>query len=89
MIKLEGVSKAFGEHILFRGVTFEIKDGDFVIFSGASGCGKTTMLNMIGGIEPLSGGKITMEANNSVVIKEGYEMYNDVKKDYDYIHIRG
>lgn len=64
MIKLESVSKAFGEHILFRGVTFEIKDGDFVIFSGASGCGKTTMLNMIGGIEPLSGGKITVDGSD-------------------------
>lgn len=64
MIKLESVSKAFGEHILFRGVTFEIKDGDFVIFSGASGCGKTTMLNMIGGIEPLSGGTITVEGSD-------------------------
>ena len=58
MIKFEKVSKAFGEHVLFRGLTFEIEDGEFVIFSGASGCGKTTLLNMIGGLEKLSGGRI-------------------------------
>lgn len=64
MIKLDKVSKAFGEHILFRGVTFDIQDGDFVIFSGASGCGKTTMLNMIGGIEPLSAGRILVDGSD-------------------------
>lgn len=61
MIKLDKVSKAFGEHILFRGLTFEIADGEFVIFSGASGCGKTTLLNMIGGLEKLSGGTILVD----------------------------
>lgn len=61
MIKFEKVSKAFGEHILFRGLTFEIEDGEFVIFSGASGCGKTTLLNMIGGLEKLSGGQILVD----------------------------
>ena len=61
MIKFEKVSKAFGEHILFRGLTFEIADGEFVIFSGASGCGKTTLLNMIGGLEKLSGGTILVD----------------------------
>ncbi len=61
MIKFEKVSKAFGEHILFCGLTFEIADGEFVIFSGASGCGKTTLLNMIGGLEKLSGGTILVD----------------------------
>lgn len=64
MIKLEGVSKSFGEKDLFNGVTFEINDGDFVVFSGSSGCGKTTMLNMIGGLEPLSAGKITVDGTD-------------------------
>ncbi len=61
MVKFEKVSKAFGERILFQGVSFEIKDGEFVVFSGVSGCGKTTMLNMIGGLEELSGGRILVD----------------------------
>lgn len=32
MIKLENVTKAFGTNILFSGLTFDIKDGDFVVF---------------------------------------------------------
>ena len=61
MIKFDKVSKAFGDHVLFRGVTFDINKGDFVVFSGVSGCGKTTMLNMIGGLEELTGGSIFVD----------------------------
>lgn len=75
MIKLEGVSKVFGDHILFRGVSFEILGGDFVIFSGASGCGKTTMLNMIGGLEPLSGGKIIVDGQDISARKNKLEYF--------------
>ncbi len=61
MIKLDNVSKQFGDHVLFKDVSFEIGDGEFVVFSGASGCGKTTMLNIIGGLEPPSSGSITVD----------------------------
>ncbi|NLZ46332.1 MAG: ABC transporter ATP-binding protein [Clostridiales bacterium] len=61
MIIFDKVSKSFGEHVLFKDVSFEIKKGEFVVFSGVSGCGKTTMLNMIGGLEKLSGGTILVD----------------------------
>lgn len=61
MIKLNNVSKSFGDHILFRDMSFEITDGEFVVFSGASGCGKTTMLNIIGGLEPLNEGNVIVD----------------------------
>ena len=61
MVKFDKVSKAFGEHVLYKGISFEINKGEFVVFSGVSGCGKTTMLNMIGGLEELSGGTILVD----------------------------
>ena len=61
MIELKSVSKAFGTNILFSGLTFDIKDGEFVVFSGKSGCGKSTMLNMIGGIEKVTNGSIIVD----------------------------
>ena len=61
MIKFENVSKSFGEHKLFENINHEIKDGEFVIFSGASGCGKTTMLNIIGGLEKTSTGRVLVD----------------------------
>lgn len=61
MIELIGVSKAFGERVLYRDLHLTIHDGEFVVLTGASGCGKTTLLDMIGGIEPLDAGSILMD----------------------------
>ena len=58
MIKLSGVSKSFGERKLFDNLNLEINDGEFVIFMGASGCGKTTLLNIIGGLEEITEGEV-------------------------------
>lgn len=64
MIKIQNISKSFGEHILFNNLSLDINDGDFVVVSGGSGCGKTTLLNMIGGIEEISDGKIIVDGYN-------------------------
>jgi len=73
MIKIESISKSFGDHILFKNFSCSIKQGDFVVFSGKSGSGKTTLLNMIGGIEQFDSGKIFVDdldlSNNNDIIK--------------------
>ncbi len=61
MIELIGVSKAFGERVLYRDLHLTIHGGEFVVLTGASGCGKTTLLDMIGGIEPLDAGSILVD----------------------------
>jgi putative ABC transport system ATP-binding protein len=42
------------------GVSFTIEQGDFVIIAGASGAGKSTILNLLGGMDHVSSGKITV-----------------------------
>lgn len=42
-------------------VTFSIRQGEFVIIVGPSGAGKTTVLNMLGGMDACSGGTITVD----------------------------
>jgi NitT/TauT family transport system ATP-binding protein len=44
-----------------RGVSLEVKPGEFVSIVGPSGCGKTTILNMIAGFLPASGGEILVD----------------------------
>ena len=58
MIQGINITKSFGDLILFKNFSFCIEDGDFVCFSGKSGKGKTTLLNMIGLLEPIDDGKI-------------------------------
>jgi putative ABC transport system ATP-binding protein len=43
-----------------RGISFEIEEGEFAVIVGPSGAGKTTVLNLIGGMESVSGGTITV-----------------------------
>jgi putative ABC transport system ATP-binding protein len=63
-IAFENVTKTYqmGEvsiHAL-DGVSFTIEQGDFVIIAGASGAGKSTILNLLGGMDHVSSGKITV-----------------------------
>ena len=56
MIKVDKVSKHFGEVKAVDGVSFEVKDQENLILLGTSGCGKTTTLKMINRlIEPTTG----------------------------------
>ena len=61
MIQIENLSKSFGDHVVFQNFNEVIQTGEMVGFSGVSGCGKTTLLNMIGGIEPFEEGKILVD----------------------------
>lgn len=58
MIEGINLTKKFGDRLLFDNLSFTIETGDFVCFSGESGKGKTTLLNMIGQIEPPTSGQI-------------------------------
>ncbi len=61
MIKIENLNKSFGTQDIFKDYSLEIKENEFIVFTGESGCGKTTLLNMLGGIEKADSGKIIMD----------------------------
>ncbi|HEY3998218.1 MAG TPA: ATP-binding cassette domain-containing protein, partial [Candidatus Xenobia bacterium] len=50
-------SKKADVHVV-KGVNIDIRDGEFLVLVGASGCGKTTTLRMVAGLEDISSGKI-------------------------------
>ena len=55
-VKLQGLSKHYGDFQAAEGVDLDIADGEFLVLLGPSGCGKTTTLRMIAGfIEPTKG----------------------------------
>lgn len=61
MIEIKHLYKKFGQHTIFEDFNLEIKSGDFVIFTGKSGCGKTTLMNIISSLEPADAGEIIVD----------------------------
>jgi multiple sugar transport system ATP-binding protein len=57
-VRLEHVSKVFGDVVAVDDVSLEIDDGEFMVLVGPSGCGKTTILRIVAGLEDLTDGEI-------------------------------
>lgn len=57
-IRIESLVKQFGDVRALNGPSFEIQSGELFFLLGASGCGKTTLLRCIAGLETLTSGKI-------------------------------
>lgn len=60
-IELSSVTKAFGATKAVDGVTLTIQHGEFVAVLGASGCGKTTLLRLLAGLERVDAGEIAAD----------------------------
>jgi putative spermidine/putrescine transport system ATP-binding protein len=62
-LRLTHVSKSYGAIPALRGVSLDVASGEFICLLGASGCGKTTLLRIIAGLEQHDQGEIQL--NNS------------------------
>ena len=51
------------------GIDFEIQKGEFVVIVGPSGAGKTTVLNILGGMDTATSGKVTVDGQNISKLK--------------------
>ncbi len=79
VIKLKDVHKSYflanGEEIeILKGINTEIKKGEFVSIMGESGGGKSTLLNIIGCLHPLSKGEYHFEKENISQAKDDYTL---------------
>lgn len=62
-IKVNHVTKKYGDHTVIEDLNAEIKDGELFTLLGPSGCGKTTLLRMIAGFNSIEGGDIYFNQN--------------------------
>ena len=58
MVRLEGVTKAFGTKTVLEGCSLTIEEGERFVLLGRSGCGKTTLLRLIAGFDSPDQGRI-------------------------------
>ena len=60
-LSVKGLKKSFGDHVVLKGVSFDVKSGDFLSLLGPSGCGKTTILRIICGLETADEGEVLVD----------------------------
>ena len=61
LVVFEGVTRRFGDTVAVERMDLAIGEGEFVAIMGSSGCGKTTTLRMLAGLERPSEGEIRIE----------------------------
>ncbi len=60
-VSFNNIEKSFGKTKIIHGISFDIRDGEFVVLVGPSGCGKSTLLRMLAGLEEITGGEIAVD----------------------------
>ncbi|WP_454916426.1 ABC transporter ATP-binding protein [Xanthobacter sediminis] len=69
-VRVTGLRRAYGSRLVIDGLDLQIARGEFVALLGESGCGKTTLLRALAGLDPVDGGRIEAPKRPAVVFQE-------------------
>ena len=61
MVKVENITKTYGNLVVLKKLSFKIQKGDVLVLCGPSGCGKSTLLRCINGLEKIQEGQIWVD----------------------------
>lgn len=63
-LEVKDIYKSFDKQEVLKGIDLKVDQGEFVTFLGASGCGKTTLLRIIAGLEYADNGQVFLDGND-------------------------
>jgi putative ABC transport system ATP-binding protein len=70
LLTVSSLSKRYGDAVVFSHVDLEVRAGEFVAILGASGVGKSTLLNAIAGLDTVDGGRIVLDGLDVLSMSE-------------------
>jgi len=68
VVEIEGLTKAFGDKPIVQGLTLTVQRGDRIAFVGPNGVGKTTVIKMMLGQEPVDAGTVKLGTNLEIAV---------------------
>ena len=78
MIKIEHLTKSFGERTVFQDINLQFAAGKVYALIGNSGCGKTTLLNILAKLEPYDKGSISYRGQELKQIRSHHFFKNEL-----------
>src|SRR5437660_9983453 len=60
LLDIRNVAKSFGKNVVFRDISLQVAEGEFLTILGESGSGKTTLLRIVAGFESATSGEVWM-----------------------------
>jgi sulfonate transport system ATP-binding protein len=69
-VMVSNLRRSYGDRVVINGLDLRIDRGEFVALLGESGCGKTTLLRALAGLDPFQGGRIVAPRRPAVVFQE-------------------
>ncbi|MDR3377006.1 MAG: ABC transporter ATP-binding protein [Ancalomicrobiaceae bacterium] len=63
-VRLDAIMKSYGPVAVLHGISLDIRSGEFISLLGASGCGKTTLLRIVAGLEEVTSGRISIDGRD-------------------------
>ncbi len=82
VLEIKNLSHSYGDVQILKDISIHVDKGEIVSIIGASGVGKTTLFNIISGIEKLQTGEILVNENNNFVGKVSYMLQKDLLLDH-------
>ncbi len=82
IVRLDGISKRYGEAVALETLELDIAPGEFVTLLGPSGCGKTTTLRILGGFETPDTGRVILDGEDVTHRPPNRRNVNMVFQDY-------